>query len=227
MPDNEFAFTAADDWEKVDSLFNGPAAAEAEAPHPLLGKPVPHFQLERLGGGKVQLAKHRDKVVILDFWATWCGPCVTALPIIAKVAAKYRDRGVVFYAVDLGETPDEVKKFLTDEKLDIPVILDRDDAVGKMYEAKAIPQTVLVGKDGTVQVVHVGLKADLETVLSGELDGLLAGKNLAAESLESFKAAGQSEVAGLEMVWSRDGSWTGVALAADEGAVFAVGPGVS
>ncbi|HEY1786428.1 MAG TPA: DUF2092 domain-containing protein [Pirellulales bacterium] len=173
--DDEFAFSPPADWKKVDSL-----SEESEPAHPLLGKPAPDFDLEKRGGGKMELAKHIGKdVVILDFWATWCPPCVKALPTIAKVAEEYRDRGVVFYAVDLQETPEDVDTFLKDQKLDIPVVFDSDNAVAKLYEVSGIPQTVLIGKDGMVQVVHVGLKPDLEKLLSGELDDLLAGKNLA------------------------------------------------
>jgi peroxiredoxin len=176
LPEDEFAINPPEEWTKVDNL----TADAAEAPHPLVGKPAPEFELEKRGGGKVELAQYRDKdVVILDFWATWCPPCVKALPTIGKVAEKYRDKGVVFYAVDLEETPDEVEQFLKDEKLDIPVLFDSDQAVAKLYGVSGIPQTVLIGKDGTVQVVHVGLKPDLENLLSGELDDLLAGKDLA------------------------------------------------
>jgi thiol-disulfide isomerase/thioredoxin len=182
FPEDEFAINPREEWTKVDNL----TADAAEAPHPLLGKPAPEFELEKRGGGKVELAQYRDKdVVILDFWATWCPPCVKALPTIGKVAEKYRDKGVVFYAVDLEETPDDVEQFLKDQKLDIPVLFDSDNAVAKLYQVNGIPQTVLIGKDGTVQVVHVGLKPDLENLLSGELDDLLAGKDLATAGQET------------------------------------------
>jgi peroxiredoxin len=177
-----FAFSAPEGWDKVDDL-----SEETEPPHPLLGKPAPEFQLEKRGGGTVESKEFQHKVVILDFWATWCPPCVKALPTIAKVAEEYRDRGVLFYAVDLGETPDEVEKFLTEQKLDIPVVFDTDTAVAKLYQVAGIPQTVLIGKDGTVQVVHVGLMPNLEKLLSDELDDLVAGKDLAGEDHKSGK----------------------------------------
>ena len=183
--DDEFAIDVPESWKKVDNLFGQPSSEEKKAPSPLLGKAAPNFKLEKLGGGEVDLASHRDKdVVILDFWATWCVPCRAALPTIAKVAKEYQDRGVVFYAVDLREAPDKVATFLTDEKLDIPAIFDRDGAVAKDYLVKGIPQTVLIGKDGTVQVVHIGLLPDLETRLTSELHDLVAGKDLAAETLK-------------------------------------------
>lgn len=221
--DDEFVFDPPADWQKVDRLFG--EGDEEEPPHPLLGKPAPDFELAKRGGGKVDLAAYKGKdVVILDFWATWCGPCVRALPTIAKVAAKYRDRGVVFYAVDLEESPEDVAQFLKEQQLDIPVLFDSDNAVAKLYKVSGIPQTVLIGKDGTVQVVHVGLLPDLEKRLSGELDDLLAGKDLAGEAQASLQKA-QGDVEGMSRAWSHDGAWSGAAPATAEEAVFALALG--
>jgi thiol-disulfide isomerase/thioredoxin len=140
----------------------------------LVGNPAPDFQLDSLDDGPIALAQHRDKnVVILDFWATWCGPCRQGLPIIARVATDYRDRGVVFYAVDQREAANDVRDFLTDQRLEISALLDRDGAVGNLYHVNGIPQTVIIGRDGKVREVHVGFSGDLEHRLRRELDGLL------------------------------------------------------
>jgi thiol-disulfide isomerase/thioredoxin len=184
--ENEFAFAAPDDWEKTDNLF-GRTTSKKKAPSPLLGKAAPDFQLDKLGGGTGGLEAHRDKeVVILDFWATWCPPCIEGLPIVAKVAAKYRDQGVVLYAVNEGESAKEVEPFLAEQKLDLPVVFDSEGSVGDLYRVSGIPQTVVIGKDGKVQVVHVGFREDLEERLSGELEDVLAGKDLAAETLKAY-----------------------------------------
>jgi thiol-disulfide isomerase/thioredoxin len=224
LTESDFAFQPPADWQKVENLFGAGPGGDAEPPpSPLLGKAAPDFQLEKLGGGKAGVAEHREKdVVILDFWATWCGPCRAALPTIIKVAAKYRDRGVVFYAVDIGETPEDVDKFLTEEKLELPVIFDREGDVSNLYLVKGIPQTVLIGKNGTVQVVHVGLSNDLEKRLSHELEELLAGKDLAAETIEAFEKT-QTDAEGIELAWSHPGSWSGTAEPAEEAIAFALG----
>lgn len=155
-----------------------PEGGESDETHALVGKPAPEFQLDSLDGAPVRLEQHRDKdVVILDFWATWCGPCRAGLPIIARVAAKYRERGVVAYAIDQQETAEDVRKFLEDERLEIQVLLDRAGQVGELYHVEGIPQTVLIGRDGKVADVHVGFSSDLETRLSGELDALLNAKD--------------------------------------------------
>ncbi|HEY1784749.1 MAG TPA: DUF2092 domain-containing protein [Pirellulales bacterium] len=185
FPADQFAFVPPAGWKEVDQLAD--AMPDPEEPSsPLMGKLAPDFQLETLDGKLAGVAEHRDhQVVILDFWATWCGPCRKALPTVAKVAAEYRDRGVAFYAIDLKDSRDDVARVLADAGLDIPVLLDHDGSVGELYDAKIIPQTVLIGKDGTMQVVHVGVVPDLAARLGEELEALLAGENLAAEADES------------------------------------------
>lgn len=194
--EDAFVFKAPEGAEKVGSFMEivtgGRRPAEPEL-HALVGKPAPEIKLDLLDGGKLDLAGLKDKVVILDFWATWCGPCVQAMPIIEKVAEKYKDKGVVLYAVNLQEKPDEIKAFLEEAKLKLAVALDTDGATAGAYKADAIPQTVLVGKDGSVQVVHVGLSANLEEELDKEIQALLEGKNLAADSLAA--AAKKKEAA--------------------------------
>jgi thiol-disulfide isomerase/thioredoxin/outer membrane lipoprotein-sorting protein len=182
-----FAFTAPEGVEKADSLMeilSGGRATAEPGPHPLVGQAAPEVKLELLDGGELNLAAFKGKkVVILDFWATWCGPCVQAMPVIDKVAEKFKDQGVVLYAVNLQEEPDEIKKFMEEAKLKVAVALDKDGAVAGSYRAEAIPQTVLIGKDGVVQVVKVGVSPNLEESLIKDLEAILAGKDLAAETL--------------------------------------------
>jgi thiol-disulfide isomerase/thioredoxin len=133
----------------------------SDAPLALVGKPAPDFKLDLLDGGQMKLADHKGKnVVILDFWATWCPPCVAELPLIAEVAKARADKGVVFYAIDEEEEPAEVKQFLEKIKLaDLKVPMDKDGAASKAYLVDALPQTVIIGKDGIIKSVHVGLKS--------------------------------------------------------------------
>ena len=122
----------------------------------LVGKPAPDFELELLGGSKFRLAEHKGKVVILDFWATWCGPCLQAMPQVEKVADELRDRGVELFAVNLQEEPKQITAMLERHKLHPKVVLDRDGAVAEKYAANAIPQTVVITGDGTVARLFVG-----------------------------------------------------------------------
>lgn len=152
------------------------------APSPLLGKPASSFVTVDPDGNPVDLQEHLGKnVIMLDFWATWCGPCIMAMPEIASVANKFKDQGLVFYGVNVGEDPDTVKEFLANMNLDIPVAMDFDRKIQRSFEGKYLPLTILIGKDGTVQAVHLGYREDLGERLSLEIEKLLDGKQLVNE----------------------------------------------
>jgi peroxiredoxin len=180
----DFAFSPPGDAEKVDSLFEGLGGGGEVGPHPLLGQAAPAFETIDLEGRPLDLQQHLGKsMILLDFWATWCGPCVEAMPSVDAVAEKYRDRGLVFFAVNVGEETAAVSEFLTKSKLDVPVAMDSEGKISELYQVEGIPQTVLVGKDGKVQVVHVGFSTDLSKQLTQNIEDLLAGKDLASETL--------------------------------------------
>lgn len=124
------------------------------------GEMAPDFTLSGLDGKPVALSKLRGKVVVLDFWATWCGPCRRWLPIVAKVARETAAKGVKVYAVNVRETPAQVKAFLKGAGVVIPVLLDKDGAIGNAYGAASIPLTVIVGRDGKIVKTLLGLHAE-------------------------------------------------------------------
>jgi len=156
--------------------------AEAAPRHPLEGQAAPAFELPILGGGTAELAKHRGKeVVVLDFWATWCPPCRKWLPQVEELAGEFRDKGVVFYAVDGEETAEKVREYLEKNGFKLPVALDQDGSVGRLYQVTGIPQTVVIGKDGVAAKVYQGVPEDLRQVRE-LLDGLLSGRGRPALS---------------------------------------------
>lgn len=146
-----------------------------------LNEPIaaPPFEAQRLEGEAIKLAQHEGRhIVVLDFWATWCGPCIRGLPVVSRVARRYRDRSVRFYAVNQGESPETIRRCLKDEGLDLNVLLDQAGKVGDQFFAETLPQTVIIGRDGTVQAVHVGYSAETEKKLDRELQQLVNGKQL-------------------------------------------------
>jgi peroxiredoxin len=165
VPDDAFVFTPPPDAQKVDELFQV-KSPEEKTPHPLAGQPAPDFILEDLHGKKISLSALRGKVVVLDFWATWCPPCVEGLPKIWSVMRAHPD--AVFYAVNVRESAETIDKFLSKKQLDaLPVLRDTDGKISNDYQAKAIPQTVFINKDGVIASVHVGLAvAELEKELA-------------------------------------------------------------
>jgi thiol-disulfide isomerase/thioredoxin len=160
---------------------NGPTMTATALPlaatHPLLLKPAPDFSIDQFGGGKVELERHRGKdVVILDFWATWCAPCIKGLPVVNGVAKKYADRNVVFYAINQEEDPATIEPFLKKRNLtDLKVGLDRDGAVVKSYDLPGLPHTFIIDKKGVVRVIHVGISDDMKAQLEKEIESILAG----------------------------------------------------
>lgn len=197
--DEDFAFEPPADAKKVKSLMDAMPGMGPQAPHALVGEPAPTFEVEQLDGEQFKLGDVLGKqVVMLDFWATWCGPCVDALPEISAAAKEMEAKGVLFFTVNLKEEADAVREFLKAQELDVPVLLDLDGAIGEKYKAEAIPQTVLIGKDGRVQVVHVGFGGDAKAKLIEELTALVEGKELAKETLEAYEAEKKAAEEGAE-----------------------------
>jgi len=151
-PDSLFRFQPPPGAERVDQIGARPPEAS-----PLTGKPAPGFSLADLEGRTVSLARLRGKVVVLDFWATWCGPCRRWLPIVAKVAKAASTRGVRTYAVNVRETKSQVRSYLRENGLTIPVLFDHSGGTGDAYGASSIPLTVIVGRDGKVVKTLLGL----------------------------------------------------------------------
>jgi thiol-disulfide isomerase/thioredoxin len=143
---------------------------------PLVGKPAPDFTLDLLGGKSFHLADAKGKVVLLDFWATWCGPCLQAMPQVEAVAEEFKDKGVVLVAVNLQEEPKQISAMLERHKMHPTVALDRDGGVAQKYEANAIPQTVIIDKEGKVARLFVGGGPHLGDQLREALKAVLEGK---------------------------------------------------
>ena len=146
------------------------AAADEDPSAALQGKPAPEFTLKGLDDKPVSLKDLKGSVVVLDFWATWCGPCRKGLPHLDKLYQANKGKGLKAYAVDLRETKEEVKQFVEETKLGVPVLMDTDGKVAEQYKVSGIPQTVVIGKDGKVQAVIVGFGGDSDHRLKDALE---------------------------------------------------------
>ena len=121
-----------------------------------VGQLAPEFSLERPDGTWAKLAEFRGSVVLINFWATWCAPCRAEMPEIEQVYQRNRERGFEVLAVNLQESADEVRPFMTELGLSCPALLDRDGGTSRLYRARAIPSSFVIDRQGTVQYVRIG-----------------------------------------------------------------------
>ncbi len=168
--------------ESTEAKTFAPDAAE-EKPEkteksPMVGKDAPSFKLALTDGKEFDLSKHKDKdVVVIDFWASWCPPCRESLPILAKVTKSFKNDHVVFYPINVGEDIDKVKAYLAKANLDVTAALDTDKKVSELYGVNGIPQTVIIDKNGVIQVLDVGYSSDMEKRITSDLDALVKSKS--------------------------------------------------
>jgi peroxiredoxin len=153
--DELFAWSPPPGARDAAAMAAAQPAAEADA-SALEGKDAPTFKLDGLDGKPVSLADLKGKVVVLDLWATWCPPCRASLPHLNKLWDAMKAKDVKIYAVNEQEEKKTVQGFVDSTKLTVPVLLDSEGKVGGQYGANAIPETVVVGKDGKVKKVFVG-----------------------------------------------------------------------
>jgi peroxiredoxin len=132
-----------------------------------VGQPAPDFTLQDLSGRPTTLSSYRgQKVVLIDFWALWCGPCRMAMPSVQDMAEKYKNHGFEVLSVNQGDPTDQVRAFIERKKYTFHVVLDTGQAVGNSYGVTAIPTVVIVDKKGVVRWLSVGYSENDDALAS-------------------------------------------------------------
>ncbi|MGA2156217.1 MAG: TlpA disulfide reductase family protein [Bryobacteraceae bacterium] len=126
-----------------------------------IGQPVPDFSMMSLDGQTVKLAALGGKVVLLDFWATWCGPCREEMPLVEKLREELKSRGVEIWGVT-DESPDVARRWLAERKRSLPTLVDADRTLFRHYAIENIPVLIVIRGDGKVSNYVVGLRAERE-----------------------------------------------------------------
>jgi thiol-disulfide isomerase/thioredoxin len=135
--------------------------------------PAPDFTLASKDGGNVRLQEHLGDVVLINFWASWCGPCREELPYLEALQQEYADLGFTILAVNVDEDPSKADILLNDIPVSFPVLFDVNDEVSKLYDVKAMPTTVIVDRDGNQRLLHYGYKSGDEVKYKQAVKALL------------------------------------------------------
>lgn len=190
-PATAFEWQVPEGARRVASLGEIEPEQQDQSRFELSGKPAPDFSLPLLDESLFRLSDHTGRVVLLDFWATWCSPCVKAMPSMQKLHEKFSERGVVVVGVssDGVSKKGAVAKLVEKMKLTYPIGVATNQ-LNADYFVQAIPCLVLIGTDGTVQSRHIGFSSGLVDELSGQIEKLLAG-----ETLPSARALTDEELA--------------------------------
>jgi peroxiredoxin len=119
---------------------------------------APDFTLPSVGGPNLRLQEQRGRVVMVNFWATWCGPCREEVPHLSRLYDKYRSSGFVVLGVNIDDDPLKAASVAAQLGMRFPVLLDTDKKVSRLYDLGTMPSTVLIDRDGRVRYVHRGFR---------------------------------------------------------------------
>ncbi len=120
--------------------------------------PAPNFTLKSMGGKNLKLSEMTGNVVLINFWASWCGPCREEMPLLNALHKKYAPLGFTVLGVNVEEQLDGARDFLSNVPVDFPILLDNENKVSKQYKVVAMPTTVVVDRDGNMRYLHEGYK---------------------------------------------------------------------
>lgn len=140
------------------------AAANAASTGLAPGQPAPDFELQTPDGQTVRLSDFKGRPVLLNFWATWCGPCAIEMPALEQINRKYKDVGLVVLGVNQAETPERVTKYMQANNLSFSSVLDTDTGLARQYRVTGYPTTWLIDADGTLRQVRRGAFLDVSQV---------------------------------------------------------------
>ena len=139
----------------------------------LTGQAAPDFVLKSSTGENLRLSEHRGDVVMINFWATWCGPCRQEMPLLDDLYARYERVGFSLLGVNIDDDSSRAMKMIEELGVSFPVLFDETKQVSKLYDVQAMPVTVLVDREGTVRHIHHGYKPGYEDKYLTEIRALL------------------------------------------------------
>ena len=145
-----FGFSGA-----IPGLLTGSSTNPVDVPSPMVGAPAPEFELQTLTGSRLRLSDMKGKVVLLNFWATWCAPCQQEMPLLQSRASRY-PTDLVLLGIDFNENPSVVQDFVTNLNITFPILLDPGSKVQDLYRVRGYPTTLILDGQGIIRVVQIG-----------------------------------------------------------------------
>lgn len=134
---------------------------------------APAFSLPSRAGDTVSLEQMKGKVVMLNFWASWCGPCRTEMPLLEQMHKRYSALGFTLVGVNVEANTADAERWLKDTPVSFPVLFDRDSKVSKLYDVNAMPSTVFIDRKGNIRYLHRGYKPGDEGEYLNQIRALL------------------------------------------------------
>lgn len=156
-------------------LLTACAPRAADIATPTAGTPAPALTAPRLDGAPFDLAAQRGKLVLIDFWASWCEPCRRELPALEALHREHASAGLVVVGVSVDEQQADAEAFLRQVQLSFPVVFDADRAIGRAWSPPKMPSVYLIERDGTIARVFAGEAPGQLDELRAEVARRLAG----------------------------------------------------
>ena len=157
----------------IIALVFSAIAASSLASSGMEGQKAPDFALKSSTGENLRLSEYRGDVVMINFWATWCGPCRQEMPLLDELYNRYQRVGFNLLGVNIDDDSRRAMQMAEELGIDFPVLFDATKEVSRLYEVEAMPVTVLVDREGTVRYVHHGYKPGYEDKYLDQIRSLL------------------------------------------------------
>ena len=135
--------------------------------------PAPDFKLPVRSGQAMALSDLKGQVVLINFWASWCGPCRKEMPVLDQLYQRYKPLGFTLLGVNVEEDSTAAESWLKDTPVSFPILFDRKNSVSKLYDVTAMPSTVLVDRQGHVRYLHFGYNPGTENEYQDQIRGLV------------------------------------------------------
>jgi peroxiredoxin len=157
----------------IVALVFGVFASSSLASGGLEGQTAPDFALKSSTGENLRLSEYRGDVVMINFWATWCGPCRQEMPLLDELYGRYSRVGFNLLGVNIDDDSRRAMQMIEELGVSFPVLFDAQKEVSRLYEVEAMPVTVIVDRQGTVRYVHHGYKPGYEEKYLDQIRSLL------------------------------------------------------